>query len=102
LTAKRKLETSSTVLSLATKMCICLREDTKQHEQEHPSSKMEISVEFKRTIEAKGDSKRVALDTRVPDKAICIGIEKSPQEQAELLQFLARIVMSSHGPPPIY
>jgi hypothetical protein len=65
-----------------------LRKDTEQHEQEQPSSKKEISAEFKKAIEAKGDFKRVALDLRVPDKAIRIGTEVRPQEQAELLQFL--------------
>jgi hypothetical protein len=30
----------------------------------------------------------VALNPRAPDKIVCNGIEMSPQEQAELLQFL--------------
>jgi hypothetical protein len=47
-----------------------------------------MSAEFKKAIEAEGGFKRVALDPRVPNKAICIGTEMSPQEQAELLQFL--------------
>jgi hypothetical protein len=46
-----------------------------------------MSAEFKKAIEAEGDFKRVALDPRVPDKAVCIGIEMSPQEQVELLKF---------------
>jgi hypothetical protein len=62
-----------------------LREDTEQHEQEQPSSKEEISAEFKKAIEAEGDFKRVALNPRVPDKAVYIGTETSPQEQAEHL-----------------
>jgi hypothetical protein len=64
-----------------------LREDTEQHEQEQPSSK-EITAEFKKAIEAEGDFKRVAIDPRVSDKAVCIGTKMNPQEQAELLQFL--------------
>jgi hypothetical protein len=64
-----------------------LREDIEQHEQVQPSSKKEMSAEFKKAIEAEGDFKRVALDPRVPDKAVCIGIEMSPQEQVELLKF---------------
>jgi hypothetical protein len=56
-----------------------LREDTERHEQEQPSSKKEISTEFKKAIEAKGNFKRVALDPRVPDKAVCIGTKMSPQ-----------------------
>jgi hypothetical protein len=63
-----------------------LREDADQPEQ--PSSKQEISVEFKKEIEAKGDFTRVALDPRVPDRTVCIGTEMSSEEQAELLQFL--------------
>jgi hypothetical protein len=64
-----------------------LREDIEQHEQVQPSSKKEMSAQFKKAIEAEGDFKRVALDPRVPDKAVCIGIEMSPQEQVELLKF---------------
>jgi hypothetical protein len=64
-----------------------LREDIEQHEQVQPSSKKEMLEEFKKAIEAEGDFKRVALDPRVPDKAVCIGIEMSPQEQVELLKF---------------
>jgi hypothetical protein len=45
-------------------------------------------VEFKKAIKAAGDFKIVALNPRIPDKAVCIGTEMSPQEQAELLQFL--------------
>jgi hypothetical protein len=30
----------------------------------------------------------VALDSRVPDRTVCIGTKMSPEEQAELLQFL--------------
>jgi hypothetical protein len=65
-----------------------LREDTEKHEQGQPLSTKEILVEFKKAIEAEGDFKRVALDPRVLGKVVYIGIEMSPQEQAELLQFL--------------
>jgi hypothetical protein len=60
----------------------------REHEQAQPSSKQEILAEFKEAIEAEGNFRRVALDPRVPDKTVYIGIEMSPQEQAELLQFL--------------
>jgi hypothetical protein len=43
-----------------------LREDTDQQEQ--PSPKQEISVEFKKAIEAEGDFTRVVLNPRVPDR----------------------------------
>jgi hypothetical protein len=65
-----------------------LREDIEQHEQGQPSSKKEISAEFKEAIEAEGDFKRVALDPRVPNRAVNIGTEISLQEQVVLLQFL--------------
>jgi hypothetical protein len=63
-----------------------MREDADQPEQ--PSSKQEISAEFKKAIKDEGDSNRVALNPTVPDRTKCIGAEMSPKEQAELLQFL--------------
>jgi hypothetical protein len=62
-----------------------LREDT-EHKQ--PSVKQATSAEFKKAIEAKGEFTKVPLDPRVLDITICIGAEMSPEEQAELLQFL--------------
>jgi hypothetical protein len=61
-----------------------LREDA-DHEQ--PSSKQEISVEFKKAIEAKDDFIKVLLEPRVPDRTVCIGAEMSLEEQVKLLQF---------------
>jgi hypothetical protein len=58
------------------------REDTEQHEHVQPPTKKETSTEFKIAMEAKGDFKRVALDPRVPDKAVSVSTEMSPQEQA--------------------
>jgi hypothetical protein len=63
-----------------------LTEDTNQLEQ--PLHKQKIFTEIKKAIEAEGDLTRLALDPRVPDMTVCIGAEISPQEQAELLQFL--------------
>jgi hypothetical protein len=63
-----------------------LREDTNQQEQ--PSPKQEISVEFKKAIEAEGDFTRVVLDPRVPDRNMRIRGEMSPKEQVKLLQFM--------------
>jgi hypothetical protein len=60
-----------------------LRKETEQHEQLESLSK-EVSVEFKKAIEAEGDFKKVALDPRVPDRAVCLGTEMSPQEQLGL------------------
>jgi hypothetical protein len=64
-----------------------LREDAEQHEQAQPLSKQEISAEFKKAIQAKGDFRRVALDPKLLDKTVCVGNEMSLQEQVELLQF---------------
>jgi hypothetical protein len=64
------------------------RGDVEQHKQAQPSSKQEISAEFKKAIEVEGDFNRVALNPRVPNKIVCTGAEMSPEEQAELLQFL--------------
>jgi hypothetical protein len=63
-----------------------LREYTNQSEQ--PPPKQEIPVEFKKSIEAKGDFTRLPLDPRVPDRTACIRVEISPHEQTELVQFL--------------
>jgi hypothetical protein len=45
-------------------------------------------TECKNVIEAEGEFQKVPLDPRVPDRIVCIGIEASQQEQAELLSFL--------------
>jgi hypothetical protein len=55
-----------------------LREDAEQHEK--PSSKQEISTEFKKAIEAEGDFAKVAPDPRVPDRTVCIEAEMSQKE----------------------
>jgi hypothetical protein len=65
-----------------------LREDADRHEQAQPSPKQEISIEFKKAIEVKGDFSIMALDPRIPDRTVCIGAEMSSEEQMELLQFL--------------
>jgi hypothetical protein len=50
--------------------------------------KAEAPAEFKKAIKANGDFKKVTLDPRVPDGAVCIGTETSLEEQVELLAFL--------------
>jgi hypothetical protein len=62
-----------------------LREDA-EHEQ--PSCKQETLAKFKKVIQPKGDFARVALNPRIPDKTIYIGVEMYQKEQAELIQFL--------------
>jgi hypothetical protein len=44
-------------------------------------------AESKPSIEADGETKKIPLDPRVPDKAVLLGMEMSPQEEAELLVF---------------
>jgi hypothetical protein len=84
--------------SLGHKNMHFLREDTNQPEQS--SHKQEISVEFKKAIKVEGDFTRLALDPIVPDKTMCIGAKISPQEQAELLEFLYKNCDVLIGPPP--
>jgi hypothetical protein len=45
-------------------------------------------VEYRRAIEADGMFKNVPLDSRVLDRAMCIGMETGQEEQAMLLAFL--------------
>jgi hypothetical protein len=59
-------------------------------EHEHPSSKQETLVKFKKAIQPEGHFARVALDPRVLDGTICIRAEMSQEEQKELIQFLDR------------
>jgi hypothetical protein len=54
-----------------------LREDA-EHKQ--PSSKLETSSKFKKTIQPEGDFTRVALDPRVPDRTVCIRAEMSQKD----------------------
>jgi hypothetical protein len=43
---------------------------------------------IQKVIEAEGDFRKVALDPRVPDRAVCLSTETSLEEQAKLLAFL--------------
>jgi hypothetical protein len=63
-----------------------LREAANQSEL--PPPKQEMLAEFKKAIEAKDDFTRLPLDLKVPNGVVYIGVEISPHEQAELLQFL--------------
>jgi hypothetical protein len=65
-----------------------LREDVDQHEPVQPSYKQEFLQNSKKPIEVEGDLNKLAIDPRVPDRTMCIGAKMSPEEQAELLQFL--------------
>jgi hypothetical protein len=74
--------------SWVTKNVHFLREETEQYEKIEYPFKQEVSAEFKKAIEVEGDLKKVALDPRVPYKAVYLGTEMCPQEQEELLAFL--------------
>jgi hypothetical protein len=47
-------------------------------------------AEHRKTIEVKGEFKKVPLDPRVPDKTVCIGTEMSQEEETKLLSFLEK------------
>jgi hypothetical protein len=63
-----------------------LREETDQQVEWHVIK--EAPTEFKKAIEAEGDFKKVALDTRVPVRAVCLNMETILEDQAKLLAFL--------------
>jgi hypothetical protein len=71
-----------------------LWEQSEQHETQPPA-------EYKKANEVEGEFQKVPLDPRVPDKIVCIDTKASKQEQAEILSFLDKIVICSHGWPPI-
>jgi hypothetical protein len=64
-----------------------LREETEQHNTLTGSCKAEALVEHKKAIKVEGEFKRVPLDPRVLDRAVCI-CATTQQDQAELLAFL--------------
>jgi recombinational DNA repair ATPase RecF len=63
-------------------------EEPEQHNTFTGPHKAEALIEHKKAIEAKGEFKKVPLDPRVPDRAMCISAEASQQEQAGHLAFL--------------
>jgi hypothetical protein len=50
--------------------------------------KAEALVEYKKAIEDDTEFKNVPLDPRVPNRAMCIGIEMGQEQQAKVLPFL--------------
>jgi hypothetical protein len=57
-----------------------LREELEQYQQSSYPLNEEAPIELKKVIKADGDFRNVALDPRVPDRAICLGTETSPEE----------------------
>jgi hypothetical protein len=56
--------------------------------QNNNTPKAKARNRVKIVIEAECDTKRVILDPRVPDKAVLIAQDLSPEEEVELLSFL--------------
>jgi hypothetical protein len=65
-----------------------LRQVPECHNSSVGHCKSEALAEYQKVIKAKGEFKKVPLDSRVPDKTVCIGAEASQLEQEELLAFL--------------
>jgi hypothetical protein len=64
------------------------RAEPERHNSSIGHCKSEAPAEYQKAIEAEGEFKKVPLDSRVPNRTVCIGVEASQQEQAELLAFL--------------
>jgi hypothetical protein len=75
------------------------REESEQRNTSTGHLKVEAPAEYKKAIEADDEFKKVSLDSRVHDSAMCIGTEIGQQEQVELLAFLNKTMTSSHGQP---
>jgi hypothetical protein len=65
-----------------------VREESEQYQQSACATDPRPSAKYRPTIEANGETKKIPLDPRVPDKAVLLGMEMSPEEEAELLAFL--------------
>jgi hypothetical protein len=65
-----------------------LREESEQYQQHACPINVEALTKFKKAIKTDGDFKKVALDHRVPHRAVLLGTETSLEEHAELLSFL--------------
>jgi hypothetical protein len=74
----------------------CLQEEEAEGQQDTSTTKSEATIIVKPAIEPECQTKRVLLDPKVPDKAVMISQDLSPEEEIELLE---RIAMSSHGRP---
>jgi hypothetical protein len=65
-----------------------LKVEREQYQQTEWPTNQEASVEFKKSIEAEGHIKKVALEPRVPNRVIYLRTETSPEKKAKLLAFL--------------
>jgi hypothetical protein len=54
-----------------------LQEELEQHQQLAFPLKAEAQTEYKKAIEANGKFKKVPLDPRAPDRAICLSTEQA-------------------------
>jgi hypothetical protein len=64
-----------------------LWQESEQYQQSSCPLKAEALIEYMKAIKADGEFKKVPLDPRVPDRAIGLGTEIGPEEQAKLLAF---------------
>jgi hypothetical protein len=65
-----------------------LREESKRRSTSIGNYEEEALAKYKKSIEVEGEFKKVHLDSRVPDRTVCIDTEVNLQEQADLLAFL--------------
>jgi hypothetical protein len=57
-----------------------VREESEQYQQPTFPSDAKAPTEFRKAIKADGDINKVALDPKVPNKAVCLGTKTSPEE----------------------
>jgi hypothetical protein len=76
-----------------------MREESEQYQQQVCSSDHKAPTESKQAMEAYGKTKKIPLDPRVPDKAICLCTEMATEEEVELLAFDDKKMMFLHGRP---
>jgi hypothetical protein len=76
-----------------------VREESEQYHHQVYSSEQRALAESKQVIEDDGKTKKIPLDPRVLDKAICLSTEMAPEEEAELLAFLDKNNDGLHGQP---
>jgi hypothetical protein len=64
-----------------------MREESDQYQQQACSPDHRAPAESKQAIEDDGETKKIPLYHRVPDKVVCPDTKMAPEEEAELLAF---------------
>jgi hypothetical protein len=80
---------------------ICLQDTKVEDCIDTTARKDEGSFVSRPAIELECKTKRVPLDPRTPNKAVMISQDLSSSEETEMLSFLDKIVIFSHGKPLI-